>query len=266
MLWCPRRFLYERVYGIGADEDRVNALPGSVHHDTLAYLIEELNAPAAVDRVLPKYEEQLRKYNFSIDGLRFEVIKRYQQLQAIFDDNGVKLLACEQRFDDVLDVYHGIIDLQIDKTPVPAKDGKSILEWLPGNSVQDYKVVGSNRARSQRDAEQSAQLALYAIATGYSSAGFFEIPRDLGKPMKFRVTTYDPEQIPLWKSWFKAQADFVLAAWADTIEMYCKGYAFEEIEKRWFRCSRSNFLCSPLYCHQWDRCYGTLQRCQEGAD
>lgn len=261
LLVCPKKFFFEKVLKLEQD-DKITTLPGSVHHDALSRLRGTMDRGSLVSYAadaVDKYREQLTKYNFNIDQLYTEVLKRSQEIYDIWKQYGVSLLGCEEEFDNVLDHFHGIIDVRADTILVPAENGKSIEDVVRGTCVYDYKVVGSKRARSQRDTEKSAQLVLYAKAAGSTAAGFIEIPRDLGKPLKFRVARYTMEELAQWDRWFKDQAEYVLTNWTLAYKLFMTGATIEEIAAYWFRADRSYFLCNPLHCSFWNECYGTVQ-------
>lgn len=115
----------------------------------------------------------------------------------------------------------------------------------------DYKTVSGRRRRSQRDANYSPQLALYAcaIADRYpieSAEGvdgaFFELPRSGGRVERLLPVRWLPKHLARWRAWFDEQLDAHKCR-PDRIEAFP-------------RCAPSNPLCSPMWCSFWSNCYG----------
>ena len=248
---CERAFYYSRILGMER-RDAVQTYPGSTHHRAyeLAFGKAKLPASDAAWQAIEANRENLESVKVDLDGIHHEIVTRIGELHFMVTPAGV--IQTELKFGPRDGMpYRGYIDVQAERTPVISDDGKSVVDWIEEGCVWDYKVVSGRRSRSQRDADFSPQLALYALNGGVKHAGFVEIRRDLEKPIKYRFTTYSDKQLETWRRWFIDQGHALLQRWRDT-------HTEDQGPSRWRQTQPSNPLCSPLYCEHWNMCYGCV--------
>jgi len=109
--------------------------------------------------------------------------------------------------------------------------------------VYDWKVT--TRKKSQRDADMSLQLSIYAMGTGIRNVAFCSLIRPKeGHEARWKPVV-DVEKSP------RNDNDL---GWAErTIKDVITG-----ITKKYFPvCGPDNFLCNPKYCDFWPLCKGS---------
>ncbi len=255
---CERRYFLERIMGRRSPDTAIT-LVGRTYHEAIAMMVgsrveraeewaDHCAAKAIKDNhdaltklgvrcgsLVPEMQSNLRR-------LRVEVLERCglrcaEQIVP-YSKRGMWL---ERAFYDYALGYKGVVDVLSLRAPLCASDGE-----VEGGADEvccfDWKSVTSDRRRSQRDAETSAQLALYALASGAKTACFVEIPRNLERPLKTRVVRYTDNQLRDWAQWLVATRAAVLSRGRSPF--------------RYRRADRKNPLCSPSWCpHYLESCY-----------
>ncbi len=251
---CERRYFYEKVM----QEKQPETAPlvvGNVYHSAIAEMLRNrLLTPAdAVASAAGPAAEALEAVRVDPDALMDEMEQNLTRLDeevlayvvpASCEDGGAFV---EKKFEDTRLGYRGVIDVVSMTVPV-TKDG-TVIGWKPGKCVLDWKSLTSDRRRSDRDAKFSPQLGLYALAVqGATAAGFVEIPRDVTKPIKVRMSEYTGDTLANMDIWLRAIRATMISRGTDIVN-----YRMTE---------RSNGLCSPSWCPFWFKCFPSQQ---EGA-
>jgi hypothetical protein len=242
---CARRYYWERVLKI-REPDTEPLVVGSLYHKILERLTR--NPAADVDEAvrvsIRDAAEALVRLEIDIDDLDLEIRENLTKIDfnwIVAHKVGQAPLVEAKFFNDDLNLC-GVIDLVNQHTPVP--DAKGVVQsWIKDEPcVLDFKVVNSRR-KSQRDADLSAQLAIYCLETKVKTAGFYEIPRNLERPHHVRLKTFTDQELGEWQRWLACQCVGIQA-------IHPQGPEFFPMTKR------SNPLCSQMWCPHWDRCYG----------
>jgi len=242
---CARRYYWERVLKIKT-EDGPHLIVGQLYHNVLEKHLKGSDLDDAVRECIRNLAEDLTRLEIDIDDLDEEVRANVDRMEidplalAPVQVGHAKLV--ESWFNEGKQGLVGKIDLINQNTPT-VDDKGNILAWIQdAPCVLDFKVVNSRR-KSARDANLSAQLAIYAIETGCNTAGFFEIPRNLEKPQRVRIKTFTDAELAEWRMWITAQVAGITA-------IHSQPATFFPLTKR------DNPLCSQMWCPHWDRCYG----------
>ena len=127
-------------------------------------------------------------------------------------------------------------------TPVTSPDGQ-VTGHVDHPCVVDWKVKFSTRERRTQDSvEESAQLALYCLESGYQNAAFVEIPRDVRAPIQTFVSRFPPDDLVRWRRWHDNQRAAMGTRGPD--------------EAAYRLAEPGHKLCSATYCPFFSTCPG----------
>jgi len=237
-LKCERQYFYEYILGEKRPETPILVI-GKAYHT----MIESYFTGVGIAKLVDDESMEFLKAKTTIDiaGLQREMRENLMRLKSQFLDGLGRPFIVEWKFEDEVLGYRGTIDAAMQRTPVMSPDGEEISTWLEESCVVDWKSLTSERRRSQRDAVYSGQLALYATVAGTRNAGFVEIPRNLGEPIKARFVRYTEEELNHWRSWLVGVRDAMLSR-GEQMQAY-------------HQTERKNPLCSPQWCGHFFKCY-----------
>jgi len=243
---CERRFFYEKVEGHVSPEG-APLLVGSSYHEVLADLwrLPGTTLASLVAQQVEKDGAKLEAVGVDLEGLRNEMVENIARVQKLLFVPGgcVPLDLCvEKRFDDPLLGYRGVIDVLSSVAPLVDGAGR-VVGFTEEECVLDYKVVTSDRRRSERDARFSTQLALYCLVAGVTRACFVEIPRNIEKPVQVRTASFSVKELDNAKRYLIEGRAAIKSRGVDML-------AFKRAE-------RSYPLCSVQWCPFWSKCYGS---------
>ena len=256
---CERRYFFERIMG-QRQPDTPITLVGRTYHEAIAAMLHtrlertDEWVELVVGEAVTRNHDALTAQGVQCGSLRAEMVSNLKRLRTdVLAPVGVTTLDAvapygrkrswwiERDFSDEALGYKGVIDLLSLRVPVVDTHG-TVTGGTDGRCVWDWKSVTFDRRRSQRDAETSAQLALYALAANVRRACFVEIPRNLEKDLRVRVVTYTEQDLRDWAQWLGAMRDAILARGRRKVN---------------FRpADRKSPLCSPIWCPWYvTKCY-----------
>lgn len=247
---CERYFYHSRILG-DRKKNPANVQPGLVHHDVYSWHFgpARMKLSPAIDRAIEAREEHLKKAGVNLEGLRSEIITRVEEMTPWVTN--AEVFSSEWYFENLKNLpYRGYIDVKASRTPRMDEKGLTVVNWIDEPCVWDYKVTSGKRTRSQRDADTSPQLALYALVSDVRHAGFVEIHRDTSKPIKRRFTSYTDAERARWWQWLFSQAEALKLRWEE------ETWAYDPSPNRWRQTMPGNPLCSLMWCEHWSKCYG----------
>ena len=256
---CERRYYFERILR-RRQPDTAITLVGRTYHEAIAAMLTtrvertEEWVEFAAKEAIARNHDLLTSLGVACGSLVHEMVSNLKRLRAeVLEPARIRTVAdivpfgrkrswwIERKFKEWTVGYKGVVDLLSLRTPVLDEKGH-VTGSTEGRCVWDWKSVTSDRRRSQRDAETSAQLALYAIAANVRHACFVEIPRNLEKDVRVRLVRYTEADLRDWSQWLTAMRDAVLS----------RGKA----KARFRPADRKNPLCSPMWCpHHVTECY-----------
>lgn len=224
---CERQFYYQRVLRLPEGPPSAALSIGTLYHAAIEQLVR--TGEVSVDALIASARESS---GWADPGCTDEAL-------------AAELVVALLKVDEVLKQYPVLID---DDGPMVERRGKKyscridyVGEGPEGRTVLDWKTTASKRRRSQADADNSAQLALYCIETGAHHAAFVEIPRD-GGPLNLVASSFDDWELARWAAYLDAQ----FAA------MNSRGPA----EADFRLAARGHPLCNVRFCPYWSRCPG----------
>lgn len=208
-LFCERQFYYEKVLGLARPESEAIKI-GHRYHAALA--------EAAAGRLPDDAPEQVRWIAANLlPHLDVEAIETWSRKE-----------------------FTAKIDLVSRTTPI-VKYGR-VVGSEPGRCVVDWKIVTGRRRRSQADADDSLQLALYCLEVGAHHGAFIEVPHPDGM-VRTILSEFDPFSLTRWRRYFRAQ----FASLSSRDPKSAVSYRLA---------STGHPLCSPTWCAYWRRCPG----------
>jgi len=213
---CERQFYYKRVLKLPEPSSEYLE-KGNIYHDALATVLGKKICPPL--QAIPNLEANIERLKEKVfPWLDPEAIEEWAKKY-----------------------YCGKIDLISKVTPV-TNELNEIVSNRPGRCVVDWKIVFKKPKWSQKKADESIQLALYAIETGAHSAAYVEIPDNPVWPIRTFVTHYPDYYLKRWKRWLDAQFAAMDSRGTD--------------EAAYRLASVNHGLCSPRWCPYWKRCPG----------
>lgn len=245
---CEQRFFLEKVLGNEAPPTHY-VVVGQVYHRAIAL---SFPAPAiyhgrfelASEMAVSENVALLEQVGVDAKHLETEVAVRIGALRRLFPDRPLYPEKVEEKF-TIGRHWEGTADW-VSKLYVAGDErvrGEAPL-WAEGEdlAVIDWKTIHGKRRRTIRDARFSPQLALYSLAMGAKHAAFIEVPRDPTRPFVFLPVHYTPEDLTNWRLWFEKRRLAI---------------SRRRSPDSYKRTSRSDPLCSSVWCPQYFRCYPT---------
>lgn len=239
---CERRFFHERVEGRRAPPNHYLAV-GHAYHTALAAIWGAEGGYVTLTQIaVDQHQEELVSAGINTAPLVTEIADRLAALAAAGWWVNARPRSpewVERRFTNRRTGFEGVIDLLSARTPITA-DGR-LDGWADRPCVVDYKTITSDRRRSQRDVEQSDQLALYALEADVRDACIVEIPRDLSKPIKYRAVSYTDAALRNWRLFLESRRRTIMQ----------RG----KVKERYAMTHPSNYLCTARWCPFFRECY-----------
>lgn len=258
---CERHYWYSKIDGQEKPTNETLEV-GTLYHAVIAALIISPTGvkalPGLIEEKISLQKESLTKLGLSVPALRAELNQNLPalwhdvivpgKLKPLVDDAGPRV---ERQFANTATGFRGTCDLVSATTPKANARG-AVTGSLNEPCILDWKTLTSFNRRTQRDADRSMQLALYAWEADVPNAAFVEIPRFAGRDIVVRVTHYTPAQRRMWAAYLTGQKDALLS----------RGTARENFK----RASRKSGLCDPKWCPYYGQCLGTDHLTEEEAD
>jgi CRISPR/Cas system-associated exonuclease Cas4 (RecB family) len=231
-LRCPKQFEFRYVDGVKSPP-AVALSEGKAHHSALQLDNEhriKKSKPVSLSVMLENFEASFEDEAKGIEDWEGEskksVILRGRDLLTTYAarSSWLQPIAAEKRFE---------VEIGPDKVPM-----LGFMDVVDATSVMDYKVVG--RAKSESDAKQDLQLALYAQVAERKNVAFVSLVKTATDPAKqvqvakAKLTKSDVE----WSTQ-------VISSVARAI----KAGAFPLTEP-------GNWGCSERFCGFWHLCRG----------
>lgn len=242
---CARLFYYKHVQRLPTP-DSEHIVVGYVYHSAIAFVLrhglKELDQELTT-LFVGQYKKDLDKFSNKLNPvvLKAEVLANVTRLQEQVLVH-VQPRLIEDYFKDPKTDFAGVTDLLSETALVFDAYGK-IVGSSPGPAVYDWKTKNSLRnRRTDEDARNSPQLALYALRHEAKVAGFVEIPRILSAPIRVLQVEYSEEDLRRWRLFHADRLACVRSLGA--------------VKEHYPMTERSNGLCSKMFCAFWDKCYG----------
>jgi len=247
---CERQWYYQRILKLPQVPSFYLAI-GNLYHAVFEHMVKECVAeclePLVDDLFVEHASAPTWKCPTSEANLKREIVANARRVwDEILDPlvNGGAVLTPEKSHK-----YLAKIDLLSTKRPEISMG--EIVGIVDEPGVLDYKIKFSTyNRRTQKDADNNAQLAMYCILEDVRWAGFVEIPRSLKASINIIAKSFTDEELHWWVRYFDEQKA--------TIESRRRlGIGETEVAEHHFRLSDpANSLCSEKWCDYWKNCPG----------